>query len=147
MLSDKVLKEYNHSLEIQENLVKKAKQRRNFVKNYLPQVIPSNIDVLVRKYRGQYFSSGMFNDLYIIIPWIPELCDEIALSLEVFGWYKYHEYTKTDSTEKPEMYILYKHEWFPDFCIKLNMESCRELSCKLIQVGVKEVPIWQVKCE
>ena len=125
-----------------------AESRYELLNNKIAQYIPSWIiqDDLVSCW---WWTQQTVDQLYVVIPWIPEFADKISLSLQRFGWRVVKTTKTTLAGSMPEAYIIHEHYALPGVSIKINMESGKEEStCKLIQTGMKitEQPIWEVRC-
>lgn len=95
--------------------------------------------------------------MYIDIPWIPKLFDEICLKFTQLGWLYDRDHKATYEGMGPDYYAMYFYPLgeeggghLDNLQAIIKMVSSREESvCQLIQVGtqVKEIPIYDVRCQ
>ena len=85
--------------------------------------------------------------LCISMPWQPNTADEIALLFGAFGWTCYLVEDGTNYHDMPIKKINMRHPYFMNAYVKILMDAENGNSkCSLVQVGTKETPLYQVRC-
>lgn len=147
-VSEYMLREYDNQLDFSRRDLKSREQLRSLYAANLPQYIPARLKTIADENHGHIFSYGYCTTV-ISLPWLPDVADQIALELETFGWEKLYEEDRSSRNKhgEPQIQLFYRHPLFRDYDIRIGMDSTRYGSCELVQIGTKEVPVWQVKCE
>ena len=109
MLSEEFVELKLECIEKRHEEIEKEQKNLSMKRN-LSQYIPARLKNIISENNGMcYFSKYGECKLFMVIPWNPKLCDEIALLLKLFGWeYDSKKDSKLDDAGiKPQVFLKF----------------------------------------